>query len=75
MTVSIQLWVEGQLLTESVAVSSVTAARSELNQLKNKWTTNGGKIILDSANCLEVVNREGIHHKFQIVKYFTKQSL
>lgn len=75
MTVSIQLWVEGKLLTESVAVSSVTAARSELNQLKNKWIANGGKIISESVNCLELVNRGGFHHKFQIVKYFTKQPL
>lgn len=75
MTVSIQLWIKDKLLSESMAISSVTAARIELNQLKNKWIANGGKIISESANCLELTNQDGIYHKFQIVKYFTKQPL
>lgn len=75
MTVSIQLFVEDRFVSESVAVSTINAARADLRKAKKGFEANGAKIIEDTPNCLEIVNRCGLRHRFQIVKYFTKEPI
>lgn len=75
MTVSIQLFVEDKLISESVAVSTVNAARANLRKTKKGFEAIGTEILKDTPNCLEIVNRCGLRHRFQIVKYFTKEPI
>ncbi len=75
MTVSIQLFVEDKFVSESVAVSTINAARADLRKVKNEFVANGLTILEDTPNRLEIVNRSGLRHRFQIVKYFTKEPL
>ena len=75
MTVSIQLFVEDKFVSESVAVSTINAARADLRKVKNEFVANGLTILEDTPNRLEIVNRSGFWHRFQIVKYFTNEPL
>lgn len=47
MTVSIQLFVEDKFVSESVAVSTINAARADLRKVKNEFVANG---LVDDKN-------------------------
>lgn len=73
MTVSIEKWLGGYKIDETKAVSSVTEARRQLQQIKN--SSQYGNILTDTSNQFSYSTPDNKVFEFRIVKYFTKQPL
>lgn len=73
MTVCIEKWLGGYKIEETKAVSSVTEARRQLQQIKN--SSQYGNILIDTPNRFSYSTPDNKVIEYRIVKYFTKQPL
>lgn len=76
MTVSIEKWFDGHKCWETTAVSSVVAARQQLQSIKSEIMQSKIYCVFkDTPNEFFYRNENARDIKYRIVKYFTKQPL
>lgn len=76
MTVSIEKWFDGHKCWGTTAVSSVVAARQQLQSIKSEIMQSKIYCVFkDTPNEFFYRNENARDIKYRIVKYFTKQPL